>query len=145
MGLFDRLFGGGSPEEKAAKAQAKADARARREAEERAERAGELETLLQRALGNDPEQASLDARTKAAIKLVLCNETAKGREAWLAIAGDFPDERAEALNQIGVCWHLEKNYRAALDHYDAAIQAGADAGHLADNIAEARAGLNAAP
>jgi tetratricopeptide (TPR) repeat protein len=143
MGFFSKLFGGGSPEERAAKAQAKAEARARREEEERAEKAAEAEALLQRALGNDPADTSLNVRRKAAIRLVLASQTAKGREAWLSIARDHPDELAEALEQVGVCYHLDKDYRSALENYEAAIRVGADAGVLADNIAEARKGLAA--
>jgi tetratricopeptide (TPR) repeat protein len=143
MGFWSKLFGGGSPEERAAKAQAKAEARALREAEAQAEGAAEAEVLLQRALGNDPADTSLGARRKAAIKLVLANQTAKGREAWLAIARDYPDELADALEQVGVCYHLDKDYRSALENYEAAIRVGADAGILADNVAEARKGLAA--
>lgn len=141
MGLFSNLFGGGTPAEKAARAAAKAEARAQREVAERAEKQGEIESLFARALGHDPENRSEDARRKAAIKLVLANETAKGREAWLALSRDNPDELALALEQVGVCYHLEKDYRAALENYEAAIRLGADAGHLADNINEARKGL----
>lgn len=143
MGLFSKLFGGGTPEEKAARAAEKAAARARREAEEQAEKDARSRELFERALGNDAENSSLEARSKAAIKLVLANETAKGREAWLAIARDHPDELPEALQQVGVCYHLDKNYRAALENYEAAIRVGANADHLADNIAEARKGLAA--
>jgi tetratricopeptide (TPR) repeat protein len=143
MGFWSRLFGGGSPEERAAKAQAKAEARARREAEELADKAAEADALLQRALGNDPADTSLAARRKAAIKLVLANQTAKGREAWLSIARDYPDELADALEQVGVCYHLDKDYHSALENYEAAIRVGADPGILADNVAEARKGLAA--
>lgn len=143
MGFWSKLFGGGSLEERAEKAQAKAAARARREADERAEKAAEADALLQRALGNDPADTSLAVRRKAAIKLVLSSQTAKGREAWLAIARDYPDELADALEQVGVCYHLDKHYRSALENYEAAIRVGADAAGLADNMAEARKGLAA--
>ncbi|MEY4952711.1 MAG: hypothetical protein RL299_1135 [Pseudomonadota bacterium] len=143
MGIFGNLFGGGTPEEKAAKAEAKAAARAARDAEEAAEKAELTRELFERALGNDPENSSNDARRKAAIKLVLANETAKGREAWLSISRDYPGDLADALEQVGVCYHLEKNYRAALENYEAAIRVGADVGMLADNIDEARKGLAA--
>ena len=66
-----------------------------------------------------------------------------GREAWLSISRDFPTELPDALEQVGVCYHLDKNYRAALENYEAAIRLGANADHLADNIAEARKGLAA--
>lgn len=143
MGFWSNLFGGGSPEERVVKAQAKAETKARREAEEQAEKAAEAEALLRLALGNDPADASLGARRKAAIRLVLANQTAKGREAWHAIARDYPDELAHALEQVGVCHHLDKDYREALENYEAAIRVGADAGMLADNIDEARKGLAA--
>lgn len=143
MGFLNKLFGGGSPEEKAAKALAKSQAKALREAEERAEKAAQSQELFERAIGNDPAAASLDARSKAAIKLVLSNETAKGREAWLSISRDYPSELSHALEQVGVCYHLEKDYRAALENYESAIRLGANADHLADNIAEARKGLAA--
>lgn len=143
MGFWGNLFGAGTPEEKMARAAAKAEARARREADELAEKAAQTNALFQRALGHDRDNSSCDARRKAAIKLVLANETAKGREAWLAISRDFPTELADALEQVGVCYHLEKNYRSALENYEAAIRVGADAGHLADNIAEARKGMAA--
>lgn len=143
MGLWSNLFGGGSPEERAIKAAAKVEAKARRDAEAQAEKAAQTSLLFERALGHDPANSSCDARQKAAIKLVLANETAKGREAWLAIARDHPDELAMALEQVGVCYHLDKDYRAALENYEAAIRVGADAGHLADNIVEARKGMAA--
>jgi tetratricopeptide (TPR) repeat protein len=143
MGFWSDLLGGRSPEARAAKAAAKAAARAQRDAEEKAERDQEIRTLFERALGNDPQARSLDARQSAAIKLVVRNETAKGREAWLAIARDYPGELAMALEQVGVCYHLEKDYRLALENYEAAIRVGANAGHLADNMAEARKGLAA--
>lgn len=143
MGIFGNLFGGGTPEEKAAKAEAKAAARAARDAQEATEKAERTRELFERALGNDPENSSNDARRRAAIKLVLANETAKGREAWLSISRDYPGDLADALEQVGVCYHLEKNYRAALENYEAALRVGADAGMLADNIDEARKGLAA--
>jgi tetratricopeptide (TPR) repeat protein len=132
MGFWSHLFGGGSPEEKAARA-----------AQETAEKSAYAQTLFERALGNDADHNSCDARRKAAIKLVLAGETAKGREAWLSIARDFPNELSFALEQVGVCYHLEKDYRSAIENYEAAIRVGADAGHLADNIAEARKGMAA--
>ncbi len=143
MAFWSNLFGGATPEEKQARAAAKSEARARREADELAEKAARTDELFERALGNDRDNSSCDARRKAAIKLVLANETAKGREAWLSISRDFPTELADALEQVGVCYHLEKNYRSALENYEAAIRVGADAGHLADNIAEARKGMAA--
>ena len=143
MSFWSTLFGGGSPEEKAARVAAKAEARAKREAQESSEKAAMTDELFERALGKDSENCSCDARQKAAIKLVLANETGKGREAWLSISRDYPNELAHALEQVGVCYHLEKNYRSALENYEAAIRVGADAGHLAENIAEARKGLAA--
>lgn len=143
MGFWSNLFGGGRPEDRAARAAAKAQARALHEADEQAAEAARIQALLDRALGSDPENSACDARRKAAIRLVLANETAKGREAWLSIARDFPDELANALEQVGVCYHLDKDYRSALENYEAAIRVGADRGVLADNIAEARKGLAA--
>lgn len=143
MRFFGNLFGGGTPEQKAAKAAAKAEARARRDAEELAEKQARTDDLFARAMGNDPENSSCDARRKAAIKLVLANDTARGREAWLAISRDYPTELGDALEQVGVCYHLDKDYRAALENYEAAIRVGANADHLADNIDEARKGLAA--
>lgn len=140
MGFWSNLFGGGSAEERAA---AKANARAMREADELAEKAARASELFERAMGQDRDNSSCDARQKAAIELVLSNETALGREAWLSISRDFPNELADALEQVGVCYHLEKDYRSALENYEAAIRVGAEAGHLADNIAEARKGLAA--
>lgn len=53
----------------------------------------------------------------------------------------IPSSGGDALEQVGVCYHLEKDYASALDNYEAAIRVGADAGHLADNIVGAvRAG-----
>ncbi len=141
MGFWSTLFGGRSPEEKAALAQAKADKRAARDAAAAAERAQHNLHLFDRALGNDPENASLGARRKAAIGLVVAGELTMGREAWLAISRDYPSELGMALEQVGVCYHLEKDYAAALDNYEAAIRVGADPDQLADNMAEARKGL----
>jgi tetratricopeptide (TPR) repeat protein len=143
MGFWSSLFGGGTPEEKVARAASKAELRAKREAEDIAEKAARANELFERALGNDPDNCSNDARRKAAIKLVLANETAKGREAWLSISRDYPAELADALEQVGVCYHLDKDYRSALENYEAAIRVGADVGHLADNIEEARKGMAA--
>jgi tetratricopeptide (TPR) repeat protein len=143
MGFWSSLFGGGSPEDKAARAASKAEARAKREAEEMAEKSAYAQTLFERALGNDADNSGCDARRKAAIKLVLAGETAKGREVWLSISRDYPSELSFALEQVGVCYHLEKDYRSAIENYEAAIRVGADAGHLADNISEARKGMAA--
>ncbi len=143
MGWWSTLVGGGSAEERAARAQAKADKRAAREAADAAEKAQRNLGLFDRALGNDPDNTGLAARRKAAISLVLASELTMGREAWLAIARDHPSELAMALEQVGVCYQLEKDYAAALKHYEDAIRVGADAGQLADNIAEARKGLAA--
>jgi tetratricopeptide (TPR) repeat protein len=143
MGFFSSLFGGGTAEEKAAKAAAKAEAKAKRDAEEGLEREERAKELFERALGFGPANSSLDARSKAAIKLVLADQTAKGREAWLAISRDYPSELAFALEQVGVCYHLEKDYRSALESYESAIRVGANADHLADNMAEARKGIAA--
>ena len=143
MGFWSSLFGSGTPEQKAAKALAKTEARARQDAADMADKTARADQLLNRALGNDPENSSNDARRKAAIMLVLANETAKGREAWLSISRDYPGDLADALEQVGVCYHLDKDYRSALENYEAAIRVGADAGHLADNIAEARKGMAA--
>lgn len=143
MGLWSSIFGGRTPEEKAEKAANRALDRAKREADEQAEKTARIDTLFNRALGNDSENCSNAARQKAAIKLVVANETAKGREAWLSISRDFPHELAFALEQVGVCYHLDKDYQSALDNYEAAIRVGAEAGHLSENIAEARKGLAA--
>jgi tetratricopeptide (TPR) repeat protein len=143
MGFLSSLFKGSTPEEKAAKAAAKAEANAKRQAEENAEKAARSSLLFEQALGNDPANSSVDARRKAAIKLVLSDQTALGREAWLSISRDYPTELADALEQVGVCYHIEKDYRSALQNYEAAVRVGADASHLADNIAEARKGMAA--
>lgn len=103
----------------------------------------QIQLLFERALGNDPENNSCDARRKAAMRLVLANETAKGREAWLSISRDFPDELSFALEQVGVCYHLDKDYPAAIENYEAAIRLGSDARRLAETIAEARKGMAA--
>lgn len=131
MGFWSKLFGGGSADGRAALV--KPDGK----------QATCTQALFERALGDDADNNSCDARRKAAIKLVLANETAKGREAWLSIARDFPNELSFALEQVGVCYHLEKDYRSAIENYEAAIRVGADAGHLADNISEARKGMAA--
>jgi tetratricopeptide (TPR) repeat protein len=141
MGFWGSLFGGGSAEERNARDLARLEKRALRDAEKAADQAAHHLALFERALGNDPDHTSLSARRKAAIDLVLANELAMGREAWLAIARDFPSELGFALEQVGVCYHLKKDYRSALENYEAAIRVGADAGYLADNIAEARKGL----
>jgi tetratricopeptide (TPR) repeat protein len=143
MGWWSTLVGVGSEEERAARAQAKADKRAAREAADAAEKAQRNLELFERALGNDPDNAGLAARRKAAISLILASELTMGREAWLAISRDHPSELAMALEQVGVSYHLEKDYAAALKHYEDALRVGADTGRLADNIAEARKGLAA--
>ncbi len=143
MGFWSNLFGGSTPEERAAGVASQANARARCEARDTAENEARAIELLDRALGNDPGNDSRAARQKAAITLVLANEMAKGREAWLSISRDYPSELSLALEQIGVCYHLEKDYGSALESYQAAIRVGADAGHLADNMEEARKGMAA--
>jgi tetratricopeptide (TPR) repeat protein len=139
MGILGKLFGGGTAEEKAAQAKARAD----REAQEQAEAAARARDLLSRALGHDAKHVDLDSRRKAAIKLVLINEPGMGREAWLSIGRDFPTELADALEQVGVCFHLEKRYREAVESYEAALRMGADPDRLADNLSEARKALAA--
>lgn len=131
MGLWSKLFGG-SEEARQARAERQA-----------AEREAAMQRHFARALGNDPDHASLNDRRKAAIQLVMAFETAKGREAWLAIARDFPAELADALEQVGVCHHIDRNYAAAIESYEAAIRVGAEPTHLADNLGEARKALAA--
>ncbi|RDV07267.1 hypothetical protein DXH95_07850 [Sphingorhabdus pulchriflava] len=127
MGLWSNLFGSNAPSAAASDVG----------------NSTQIHLLFERALGNDPENNSCDARRKAAMKLVLANETAKGREAWLSISRDFPDELAFALEQVGVCYHLDKDYRAAIENYEAAIRLGSDARRLTETIAEARKGMAA--
>lgn len=131
MGWWSRLFGGSAEDRRL---------RAERQAAERAEI---MQRHFVRAVGDDPEHASLSARRKAAIQLVMAFETAKGRAAWLAIARDFPSELPDALEQVGVCHHIDKDYAAAIESYEAAIRVGAEPTHLADNLNEARAALAA--
>ena len=131
MGWWSRLFGGS------------AEARSARADRQAAERAQTIQRHFARALGDDPDHASLTERRKAAMQLVMAFETAKGREVWLAIARDFPGELADALEQVGVCHHIDKNYAAAIDSYEAAIRVGAEPAHLADNLGEARKALAA--
>lgn len=137
MGIWSNLFGGGPPIEPGA------EATGPRNAENGPVRSETVPSLFERALGRDPQHRTREARRRAAIGLVLANETAKGREAWLAIARDFPGELADALEQVGVCYHLEKDFGSALENYAAAIRVGANAAVLADNIAEARRSLAA--
>lgn len=137
MGIWSNLFGGGPPNEPGAAATGL------RDAGDGPGRSETIPSLFERALGRDPQHRTREARRRAAIGLVLANETAKGREAWLAIARDFPGELADALEQVGVCYHLEKDFGSALENYAAAIRVGANAAVLADNIAEARRGLAA--
>jgi TolA-binding protein len=137
MGLFDKLFGGGDPEAKAKKAEAKA----KRDAEEAAEAKDRADNLLQTALGNKPEARSSSARTKAAISLVLSSHYDHGIEAWQSIAFDFPSEAAGALHQVGTCFHLKKDYRSALEYYGRAIKAGMDSDSISDSIESATASL----
>lgn len=111
--------------------------------QEMAEKTARTSELFERALGNDPLNCGIDARQKAANQLMLALETAKGREAWLSISRDYPDALAYALKQVGVCYHLEQDYSAAIENYEAAIRVGADEVQLAANIAEARKGLAA--
>lgn len=126
MGLWSSLFGSSTPRAAAEVTSSE-----------------QVQRLFERAFGNDPENNSCDARRKAATTLVLANETVKGRDAWLSISRDYPDELAFALEQVGVSYHLEKNYRAAIENYEAAIRVGADAGRLDAAIAEARKGMAA--
>lgn len=97
--------------------------------------------LFEIALGQDPAHSGVSVRQTAAVNLVLANETVKGRQAWLAIARDYPDQLAQALEQLGICYHLEQDYRSALESYEAAIRVGANSPTLAENISEARKGL----
>jgi tetratricopeptide (TPR) repeat protein len=138
MGLFERLFGGGSPDAKARKAEEKA----RREAEEQAERRAKGDQLLQIALGTQANARSYDARSKAAISLVISSLYDHGIKAWESIARDFPNEAPSALQQVGACHHLKKDYRAALEAYARAIKAGYDPDLIADSIESATKGLD---
>jgi tetratricopeptide (TPR) repeat protein len=137
MGIFDKLFGGGDPEAKAKKA---AEKEFRREAEvlEDLKRA---DGLFQQALGNVHDARSYDARSKAAISLVLSSHYDYGIKAWSSIANDFPDEASSALQQVGTCYHLKKDYRAALEAYGRAIRAGYDPDRISDSIESATQSL----
>lgn len=129
MGWFGKLFGGGTPEEKAARAALKI-----------AEKEAAALALLVRASGKDPENASKAARKDAARSLML-RQDARAIQGFLAIAADFPDDEADCLNQIGVCHHMAKDYRAAIENYEAAKRLGLDDSTLEGNLAEARSQL----
>jgi tetratricopeptide (TPR) repeat protein len=120
MRLWNSVFGGRAPPVQVAPAPDQA------------------EQLFERALGHDPANAHRRARRCAAVRLVLAGETAKAREAWLAIARAFPADLADALVQVGVCHCLERDYRAALENFEAAIRVGADAHALDGRIADTR-------
>ena len=143
MGFWSKLFGSGTLGDGKPKWSAKAQVRASDYREQPPEHITELSKLFDSAMGKDPANNSRDARRNAAIKLVLANETEKGREAWLSISRDFPSELPLALEQVGVCYHLEKDYRSAIENYEAAIRLGSDARRLADAIVEARKGMAA--
>jgi tetratricopeptide (TPR) repeat protein len=137
MGFFDKLFGGGDPEVKAKK-QAEKEQRKLEEARQELEQA---EHLLQTALGNNADGRSYSARSKAAISLVMSSHYDHGIKAWNAIATDFPDEAGDAIQQVGACYHLKKDYRSALEAYGRAIKAGYDHDLIADSIEEATKSL----
>jgi tetratricopeptide (TPR) repeat protein len=139
MGLFDKIFGGGDPE-----AKAKKDAeKERRRQEEALEARKRADDLLEKALGNVADARSYDARSKAAISLVMSSHYDHGVLAWSAIAQDFPDEAGGALQQVGTCFHLKKDFRGALEAYAKAIRAGYDPDLISDSIDEATKSLQA--
>lgn len=137
MGFFDKLFGGGDPEAKAKK-QAEKEQLKLEEAKQEQERA---EQTLQTALGNNPDARSYSARSKAAISLTMSSQYDNGIKAWESIARDFPEEAGDAIQQVGACYHLKKDYRSALEAYARAIKSGYDHDLIADSIEEATKSL----
>lgn len=137
MGFFNNLFGGGDPEVKARK-QAEKEQRKLEEAKQEQERA---EQTLQTALGNNAEARSYGARSKAAISLGMSSQYDFGIQAWEAIARDFPEEAADAIQQVGAFYHIKKDYRSAIEAYARAIKAGYDHDLIADSIEEATKSL----
>lgn len=107
-----------------------------------AAQAAQIVNLYRRALGRDPSGNERMARREAAAALVLSGETGKAREAWLAIGRAYPADLAQALEQVGICHHLEADYQAALENYEAAHRLAPDFRYLARNMAAARLGLN---
>lgn len=136
MNFFERLFSG-DPDAKARRAEAKA----RREAEDAAEADTRAHALLLTAQGEDREARSYQARSKAAISLVLSCRYDQGLLAWESIAQDFPDHADSALQQVGACHHLKKDYAAAINAYHRAIDAGLDPAFVDDSIESARVAL----
>lgn len=134
MGFWDKLFGRESHGGEAAIGYDEQDV---------AKPVPRITDLFERAIGNDPDHCGLDARQKAANALMLANETSSAREAWLSIARDYPDVLARTLQQVAVCYHLERNFLAAIENYEAAIRVGADPELLAVHIIEARKGISA--
>ncbi|MCW3834702.1 tetratricopeptide repeat protein [Sphingomonas canadensis] len=105
--------------------------------------AGDGGRLFAIAMGRGPAGRSRAARRSAAADLVLAGAFARGREAWLAIARDYPGDLADALGHIGASYHLERDYPLALEYYRSAIRVGADPAALAAMIAGASKGLAA--
>ena len=132
MGLFGKMFGGGDPEAKARKAEAKAE----REQQH-------LNRLLECALGNDPARPDADSRMTAALDLFLAEKYAIARDGYHSIVQDCPDRAGDMLGQVGACHHMQGEYEAAIEAYEAAIAAGGDIDVMQDNIRESREAMRA--
>jgi hypothetical protein len=83
-------------------------------------------------------------RINAAAGLMLAKRYAEAGAAYEAIAQTSPEDRADALSQMGVAHYFQGHFAEAIDCYEQALAAGADASMMSDNIQEARQALGRA-
>lgn len=82
------------------------------------------------------------ARLEDALQLLKDKRYAEAMVAYEQVMTAQPKEAARCSNNIGACHFYEGNYEAAIEWYERARVAGADAAMIAENIQEARGRLS---
>ncbi|MFT5353727.1 MAG: tetratricopeptide (TPR) repeat protein [Polyangiales bacterium] len=95
------------------------------------------ETFLKGVTATDPQSDAINA----AALLMMDKRYEESAAAYHAIADRFPSEKATAHSQIGVACFFVGRYEEAIQWYESALEQGADASTMHDNIAEAKGKL----
>lgn len=148
LGFLKRLFGGSE----AAQARAESAAQARAEDEGSVasasvfvsndpskgvslEQAAEMQREVLEAL--DDSNLPVSQKMNEAAKLLTGGAFRESIAAFERIMRLHPERTADCLGNMGAAYFFLDEFETAIDHYQRARDAGADAGMMADNIQEA--------
>lgn len=99
------------------------------------EQAKDLQEKIFAALS---EMDDVDAKVNAAARLMTSGQFEACIQAYEQIAAAHPVEKSTCEGQIGAAYYFLGQYEKAIEYYQRALENGADAEMMADNIQEAR-------